>query len=272
MFAWLVFNHGNWNVIRDGFGFLPYIDAVVLFLISKDAFARLYEQNPKVPKWWRNFDGRTQKWLKINALLIGIAILAVNGIQEFSYAALYIASVLFGIVAGYYKRKSAAPINYTMILMLAVTMAIAMQPEFFRFGQLGKLGVIHLAALAVIVALAAVILVFRNFAPTGFIRDNYYRYIKWFMRLSCLLMLILFVMTEAVPALLGFGGAVAMTMWFAAKHGIEPVFQLSNNFWAMMLMMFGVITVMPLFTILGILCWKNNGTKAFWKNFYDVIK
>jgi hypothetical protein len=225
-----------------------------------------------MPVRWQKMNKRAKKWLKINAFMVGLMILATMGIQEFHYAALQISAVLFGVIAGYYKRKSSAPINYMMTAILIMTVAIAMQPEFFRFGQLAKLGLAHLAPLALAVSLAAMIFVFRNFTPTGFIRDNHYKYIKWFMRLSSFLMLMLFVMTEAVPALIGLWAGVVVTAWFAVKHSDGPVFNLSGNLWALLLMVFGVITVMPLFTILGILCWKNNNIKAFWRQFYDVIK
>jgi hypothetical protein len=265
---WLVFGHGNWETLRDGVGFLPYLLSAVLFLVARDATARLWEQNPRMPKWWRtSFDGATRRWLKIGALLVFVAILGLSTVQEFRFIALQISGCLFGIAAGYFGRKASPPLNYMVFVMIFLTVGITMQPEYFRFGQLGRLTFLHLAAVAGIVKIGALIFALRNFAPAGFIKDNHYQYIKWFMRLGTLLVFILFVMTEAVPALLAFGLGVLATAWFAVKHlpkGTD-VFVLSGNLWAAMLCLFGSITVMPTLTVIGILCWKSNGTRAFWQ-------
>jgi hypothetical protein len=268
----LVLDHGNWAVIRDGVGFLPYLQAALLFLLAKDATARLYRHNPRVPLFWSRFDKYTQRWLKIAALLVAVALIASSAAQEFNFIALQIASVLFGAAAGYFSRRPAAPVNYMTIVMLGAAVAVAMQPEYFRFAQLGRLTLAHLSALGGIVALGAVVFIFRNFGPSGIIRDNYYKYIKWFMWLLTLLMFILFAITESVPVLLGFGASVLMTSWFAAKHSKQAVFQLSGNLWAMMLMLFGAITAMPAITIVGILCWRNNNIKSFWRSLANVMK
>ncbi|MDR2268652.1 MAG: hypothetical protein LBD94_00530 [Rickettsiales bacterium] len=272
--VWLIFNHGNWQSIRDGTGFLPYLVSAVLFLLCRDVMARLCEMNPKMPVWWRKIDRRTRKWIKIGILLSTVAVVAASAIQEFNFISLQINAVMFGIAAGYFGRKSAAPVNYLMMVMTVLAVGIAMQPEYFRFGQLGRLSFAHLAALAFIVMLGAVIFVFRNFNPSGFIRDNHYRYVKWFMRLGTLLALILFVMTESVPVLLGFCASAAVTSWFAVKHSDRntDVFVLSGNLWAMMMFVFGMMTFMPVISIIGILCWKNNNGKLFWQNLLNVMK
>ncbi|MDR1027212.1 MAG: hypothetical protein LBL46_02235 [Rickettsiales bacterium] len=272
--VWLVFGHGNWEVLRDGAGFLPYIVAGALFLLCRDAAARLREWNPRAPKSWRRFDSKTRKWLKLAILLVAVAIIGASASPRYYYQALQIAATLFGTAAGFWSRRPYGPIPGTMFMMALLTTAVAMQPEYFRFGQLGRLSLAHLGALAAIIGLAALCFVLRNFNPSGFVRDNHYKYIKWFMRLCVLLAFILFVMTESVPVLLGLGAAVAMTAWFAVKHAAKGtiVAPLSENVWAAMLILFGVITGMPLVAIIGILCWKNNAARNWAKNLIAIMK
>jgi hypothetical protein len=273
--VWLVFGYGNWETLRDGVGFLPYLASAVLFLVARDATARLCEQNPKTPRWWRkSFDSAARRWLKISILLVFVAILGAGAVQELGFIALQIAGGLFGIVAGYFGRRSYPPLNYIALVVVLLTVGITMQPEYFRFAQMGRLTFPHLAALAGIVMIGALIFAMRNFTPTGFVTDGHYRYIKWFMRLCTLLVFILFVMTEAVPALLAFGAGVLATAWFAVKHlpRGSDVFVLSGNLWGAMLFLFGAVAVMPALAAVGILCWRNNNTKSFWAKLAAALK
>jgi hypothetical protein len=97
---------------------------------------------------------------------------------------------------------------------------------------------------------------------------------KWFMRLSSALAFVLFAMTESAPILIGFGAAVAATAFLAVKHAPRErnIKALSGDLWAVMLCLFGAITTMPLITVVGILCWRNNNTRSFWHNLYLILK
>ena len=272
--AWLVFNCGNWAALRDGVGFLPYIDAILLFVLCKDAAARLVEQNPKLPKWWRKIEAPFKKWLKLGTLLFFVAVLGGGALQEFHFIALHVTSALFGVAAGYFSRRSAPPVGVTVFAMTMASLAILVQPEFFRFGQMGRLTFAHLAFLAAVMGLGALIFAFGNFKPAGFIKDNHYRYVKWFMRLSALLAFILFVMTEAVPAFIALGIGVAATTWFAVKHlpRESSVSGLVDNLWAAMLVLFGLVSAIPVIAAVGILCWRNNNMKSFWRDLLDALQ
>jgi hypothetical protein len=274
LFVWLVFSHGNWSAIRDGVGFLPYLNAMVVFLLTRDIVCRLIERNPKMPSFWQRFNIKEKKWIKLGALLVGVAIIRSSASDDFNFQALQICSVLFGIAAGYARRHSSLSINYMNLIMLMLVVAITMQPEYFRFGQLGHLSIIHSLFLVGILACAASILVIRNVASSDFIKDNHYRYIKWFMRLATLLAFILFIITESVPVLLGLGVSIMMTMWFAVRHlpSGTSVFNMSNNLFAIIMGMFGVVTGIHVITIIGVLFWKNAGIRNFLKNFIAVIK
>jgi len=282
-FAWLVgavmichiiFNYGNWNVVRDGATLLPYLNAVCLFLLARDFMTRLYLSNPRMPKRWQKLDQRIKYGVKLGFLIAGIAVLAVSSAREWHFAALQISAALFGIASGYFGRRPFPPMSQMIFATSVLTVGITMQPEYFRFGQLGQLGVAHLAALALTVMLAALSFAFCNFANTGFVRDNHYKYIKWFMRFSSILGATLFIMTEAVPALLMTWASVFVLAWFAVKHAPKgtKLSSLAVNLWALMLMMFGIVGVMPVITVAGILAWDGGGVKKFWQGFCAVMK
>lgn len=274
LIVFLAVDNGNWQSIRDGVGFLPYLSAVVLFLLARDVMARLCEQNPKMPSWWRRFDRRTSKWLKVSLMLCAAAIAASSTVQAFNFIMLAIAGVFFGAAAGYFGRRSAPAANYLTIIMMILTIGIAMQPEYFRFGQMGRLTFLHLAMLAAVMMSGAMMFALRNFNPAGFVRDNHYRYMKWFMRLAVLLAFILFVMTESVPVLMGFGASVLAAAWLAVKHAPRGANAsvLSGNMWAMTMCLFGLVAAMPIITIIGILCLRNNNCRSFWQSLADILK
>ena len=270
--AWLLLNHGNWDVIRDEIAFLPYMIAIILFFCIRNAIARLYVINPKIPNFWREL-GYIKFWIKIVFIMLLVGAAAGSAVQDLPFVAMQISAVMFGIVSGYFTRREISVYGWTSFLFMMTSVAILMQPEFFRFAQLGRLSVLHLGAIAAALVLAPSIFVFRHAKPTGFIKDNHYQYAKWFLRFCLILIMILYALTESVPILIVLAGGVLATVWLAAKHvgrgtDLAPV---GNNLWAVMLMAFGVLTVMPVITIAGILCWRNNGVKNFWQCIKEAL-
>ena len=271
LIGWLTLNSGNWNAIRDGVGYLPYINSAITFLLVRDFVARLRDRNPKLPAFIISMSRRARRWIKFGIFVAMIAVgFSVNLQPEFM--ALQSSAVLFGAASGYLRRRTAKPVNFISFILFTLTVIISMQPEYFRFGQLGHLTIAHIFFLSLMAILYAMIFVFRNFKPTGFIKDNHYKYIKWFVRLSTLLAFILFVMTESVPMLLGFFVGVFVTVWFAVKHArIFNGMQLSQNLLALMMISFGIMTVMPIVTITGIFWWKEFGAKNMIKNLRGAL-
>jgi len=270
--AWLILNHGNWDVVRDGIGFLPYIISVVVFFSVRNAMSRLYIINPKIPAVWRQL-GCARVWAKFAFIGIAAGMAALSAAGGLPLASMQISAVMFGISAGYFTRREVSIYGWTSFLFMTVSVAILMQPEFFRFAQLGRMSPLHLSAVAAALILAPMIFILRHSVAAHFIKDNHYKYIKWFLRFCLLLMMILYVLTESVPILIGLAGAVLVVTFLAAKHATRGtnLTSIGDNLWAVMLIIFGVMTIMPTITIAGILCWQNNGAKYFWRNLKTVL-
>ena len=274
LILWLILNSGNWDAIRDGAGSLPYIIAFVLFLLCRNAMARLRAMNLKSPDFWVRLNNGAKIVIKILFIAALAAAAASSTIPEFPLMAMQLSAVFFGMVAGYFSPKPKSWANYTMSVFVIVAIAMLMQPEYFRFGKLGALTALHLIGIASILTLASIVFVFRNFKPIGFIKDNYYRYMKWFLRFCLLLILILYSLTESVPILIVFALAVMAAAWLAAKHAKAgtDLLEMSKNLFAILMMAFGILTIMPTITAAGILLYAKNKQRNFWRDLIQVLK
>ncbi|MDR2770344.1 MAG: hypothetical protein LBB08_02750 [Rickettsiales bacterium] len=264
----------NWAAIRDGSSVLPFIAACCVFLLCMDATARLRAINPKMPKWWQNIEPKARKWIKLGLLAIGMGAAAASAPREWESILLMIGAVLFGVSAGFFGRKSKPAGGFTTLIMGAIGVAIAMQPEYFRFGQLGRLTIAHIGALALSALICAMTLAFGAVKPSGFMTPGHYRHAKWFMRLCGLLCLLLFAITESVPVLLVFFMTGLIASLLAVRHAARGTRtrELAGNLWALELMTFGVVTEALAISVIGLMVWRNNSMKNFWKTLLAVLK
>ena len=78
--------------------------------------------------------------------------------------------------------------------------------------------------------------------------------------------IVLFVMTESVPVFLGtvavFGASFALSVW----HASQVPENLDNAAFAIMLMIFGTITVMPVITAMGLVWFMNLEHRPTWRD------
>jgi len=273
LFAWLLLAGGNWAAIRDGAGYLPFVIGVVLFLLARDIILRLRENNPALPECWRRQSARTRAIVKILLLAAFAAAIYFSAAPEWEFKIMQFCAVLFGISAGCFSSRPSNPVPFSTFILLAVAAGIMLQPEFFRFGQLGHLTIFHLGAMMLLFALGAMIFVFRFFRPSGFIKDNHYDYVAWFMRVGLVLAISLFFMTESVIGLAGFFGTALVLVWLAAKH--QPagtnISGLTQNLWGLFLLVFGFIAGMPVISAAGVLALKKPGT-GWRKKLWSVLK
>jgi hypothetical protein len=148
---------------------------------------------------------------------------------------------------------------------MTVVIAILMQPEFFRFGQLGNLTVFHLLAILLFGIVAVATVVVSNISPKNKIQNNIFTKFKWLWRVVCLLGCALFMLTEAVPVLLGTLVAFAIMFTISVWHAKNINNALGDKLFAVSLFLFGVICVMPVISAMGILYWLNTSDCKLWQ-------
>jgi hypothetical protein len=252
IFAWLILMPGNYMAVRDSFTVLPFVISGILFIGTANIVFGLKKVNMPIPRMIKR--PNLVKWGMV-ALVILIAGFA--GMPTWWGFVLGGASVLCGALVGRALKRGFNPISFTTMIMLIVITAMLMQPEFFRFGQLGGLTILHMGAILFIGMLGIIIFAIRNVNPRARIHNSAFIKLKWMARIVSALCLVLFILTESVPVFLGLGLmffiSTAMSVW----HAKSIPDNLSKILWGYMLCAFGVITVMPVITALGILYLQN---------------
>lgn len=258
--AWVVLFGGNYNVLRDSMSVLPMMIAAISFLCA--LFIGSYSKNITL-SGWKNLTHR-QKWGTVIGGGFIFAAIGLSDMHAWWGPLLQVGSVLAGVIIGRAAGHKMRPVAGTVLIMMAVITAILMQPEYFRFGQLGSLTFVHLLALVFMGVFAVVTIVIRNVNPRGKIHHSAYVKLKWLARFMAALSVVLFIMTESVPVFLGMLGVFAVSCAMSVWHSASVPERLDNLMFAAALMMFGVITTMPVITALGILYWGNNSISGAW--------
>lgn len=251
--AWIILFGGNYDVLRDNATVLPFMVAAISFVAS--LFIGSHTKNIKLSKWHEISKAR-----KIQVFSLFILILLFIGLSDLHAwwgPILQIGAVVGGMILGRVAKYEMRPIPGTLLVILAIITAILMQPEFFRFGQLGSLTAFHLLFLLLAGCAVMITVALRNVNARSKIRRSAYIKIKWLVRFISLLCIALFVLTESVPVFLGTLFVVfclcALSIWHSEK--VSEVF--SARMFALSLGLFGILTVMPVITALGILYWMN---------------
>lgn len=259
-FLWVVLFGGNYAVLRDDLSVLPMMNAALVFLGS--LFVSSYVS-------WRALPGK--KWMRLIGLITIIAVVGLSDAHVWWGPILQIGAFLLGFALGQGSRMEMRPISGVALILLMTVCAILMQPEFYRFGQLGNLTVVHLLAVLIVGIFAVLAVVVANVRARGKINQGIFIKLKWLMRVLCLLGAALFVLTEALPVFLGTLGAIAVMAILSVWHASETDAHLADKLFAGMLVWFGVITVMPAVTVLGILYWVNTPRVDFWREFRRLL-
>ena len=97
------------------------------------------------------------------------------------------------------------------------------------------------------------------------IQDSLFIKLKWLWRVACLLGCALFMLTEAVPVLLGTLIAFAVMFIMSVWHAKNINNALGDKLFAVSLFLFGVICVMPVVSAMGILYWMNTSDCKLWQ-------
>ena len=159
---------------------------------------------------------------------------------------------------------SAFVLGLTLVLLL-------MQPEYFRFGQLGNLTLIHIVALLLAGFFCVTALAARYTNVRAKIRKSAYIKLKWLFRILSLLALILFVLTESVPVFVGLLAVCALSEMLTIYHSDYFPEHIYKQSWAWLLISFGVITICPFVTMMGIIYLTCLSKKTDVKDFIRLL-
>lgn len=251
--AWAVLFGGNYGVLRDTLSVLPMMTATILFLTSLFVSSHLREYALQYSGRWR--------WFLLAAIIIAVGL---SDTHVWWGPLLQIGAFGLGVTLGRFARGQMRPFSGLVLIMMMTVIAVLMQPEFFRFGQLGNLTAVHLLAVLILGCACMTTIAVQNINPRNRIRHGIYVKLKWLMRVVCALGIALFILTEAVPVFIGTMIAVFLSVAMSVWHTDSVNLTLGDKTFAISMMTFGAITVMPVITAIGVLYWVNTGALDFW--------
>lgn len=252
---WLMIFGGNYAVIRDSISLLSPLVSFVLFVLML-----LITQQSCRLKYVEILANTKIKWLVFGTLLI---LAGFSAEHTWHGILLNVSAVLCGMIVGCRIKKEISLVPVVSVMLGFVTTLILMQPEYFRFGQLGNLTFIHLASVLFVCFCAVNVLVARYTKAKSRIYESAYIKLKWLFRIVSVLALLLFLSTESVPVFIGLMISVALLEMLTIYHGKNSVESLSKKSWGLLLFGFGVITICPVISALGIIYMmsETNGVK-----------
>lgn len=250
---WVILTGGGYNVLRDGLSALPWVSGVALFLAA--IFIGNYTKSLRLPWWYGNIDASARrKWaVNICCWLLGALFVFVCCALNWYWAAIRIIAIAMGFVIGRYILLAVRGSIYMLLVGVISCVAVLMQPEFFRFGQLGNLTLAHLVWVLATGIMFAVAFAFDIVHPRGRIHHSAYVKLKWLTRLASVLGIVLFLLTESVPMFLFSVVSVfaqcAISVWHAVKVSPNSV----NRSLSLFVMFFGVLIDVPTITVIGVI-------------------
>lgn len=251
--VWIVLMGGNYDVLRDGVSLLPYVTAAILFFSG--IFVGFETRNVVLPLWYGETTTPKRKKWRVNLLVLALLLIPVGLSDTLNWwgPILQIGSLFGGLCVGRYRCRRDLPVPILMVVMLMVVIAMMMQPEYFRFGQLGNLTPFHLLwVLATGVCFASVFaLMFVN--PRNRVHQSAFIKIKWLLRLLIVLCAVLFALTESVPFLVVTLGLTFILFALSVWHSTSVDDVLGQRMLGWSIMLFGVLIGVPTITVLGVL-------------------
>ncbi len=250
---WVVFMGGNYAVLRDGVSLLPWVTAAILFIAC--IFVGINTRAVSLPIWYgRKNVSKRRRWL-INLCLVAICLVPVgfSGALKWWGPILQIMAVICGFLLGRYSHRQIRAVPSVLGVMFVTTVAVLMQPELWRFGQLGNLTPVHLLWMLVTGIMIAAAMALDMVNPRGRIHQSAYVKLKWLMRFTVALCMVLFVLTEAVPIFIAmvFMAFVSFAMSVWHSNDINPELSMRTLAWAIIL--FGCLISVPTITAIGII-------------------
>ena len=258
---WMLLIGGNYAVIRDSISLLPVMISVVLFGSTAFITNRLKKLN-----YLKKMNNKKTRWFVFLVLLI---LAGFSAMPTWWGILLQLSAVVCGMIVGDRFHREVSGIFVSLIVFGITTVLLLMQPEYFRFGQLGDLTFIHLLALLLTGFFCITAFASKYTNAREKIYKSAYVKLKWLFRIMSALALILFVLTESVPVFVGLMGVCVLSEMLTIYHGKGISEHIFKQSWAMLLISFGIITICPLISMLGIIYLLYTAPKI---NFKDFIK
>lgn len=263
LMIWLILFGGNYAVIRDGISLLPWCLAFVLFVSTIYLTNRI-----KYFGYMKKIQNTKIKWL---IGLVCIISLALSALPTWWGILLQISAVLLGVFVGHKFNVKFSDVILPTFVFWIMTILILMQPEYFRFAQLGNLTLTHMLGLLICGFFFITTIVTKYTNARSKIYDSAYIKLKWLFRISAILALILFVVTESIPVFLGLLGVCGILQMLTIYHGKQDMKRISGGSWAMSLLFFGVIIICPVISMLGIIYLLFMPNKLDYKDFTKLL-
>lgn len=250
-FGWIVLFGGNYGVLRDSTSTLPFMVAAIIFVTSMFIGSHL---------------GRSALFARKNLpwLVLIIVALGLSDTHAWWGSVLQIGAATAGFLLGQSAKSEMRDVPGILLIIMATTTAMLMQPEFFRFGQLGNLTWLHMIAVMIVGMLVAATLAVRNIKPLGHIHHSAYTKLKWMVRFVVMLGFAVFMMTESVPVFLGTFGAMFVLFGLSVRHAKTVPNMLGDKLYALAIISFGLITTMPVILAIGIVYLANLPSGNLW--------
>ena len=260
---WLLLVGGNYAVIRDSISLLPMIIAGVLFV------SMIFITN-----CIKRYDYFNKMYTKRSRLLLFIVLLllaAFSAMPNWWGILLQLSAIICGMIVGDRLKKNIPDILVSCTIMGIVSVLLLMQPEYFRFGQLGRLTFLHIAALLLTGFFCITTLVTKYTNSRSGIYNAAYIKLKWLFRIMSLLALILFVLTESVPIFIGLMAVCAISEMLTVYHSKNIAERIYRHSWALFLISFGIITICPCISMLGVIFLAFGSSKVSIKDFTNLL-
>ena len=260
---WLLIFGGNYAVIRDSISLLPLMIGCVLFVSTVFITNRV-----KQHKYLEKLPDKKQRWF---VFLLTLILAGFSAMPTWWGVLLQLSAILCGMIVGDRLRKNLSDVFMSVVIFGFMTILLLMQPEFFRFGQLGNLTLIHIVALLLCGFFCITTLATKYVNARSKIYNNAYVKLKWLFRIVSLLAFVLFISTESVPVFIGLLGSVALLEMLTIYHSAKSFNNVSNVSWALMLIGFGIITICPVISSLGLIYMINKANNLKLADFKDLL-
>jgi len=266
LLLWLMLFGGNYAVIRDGISLLPVLISFILF-----GFMIIAMQKSVQLGYIKKLHNKKQRKIKWLLFIAGLFMTVFSSVLTWWGILLQTSAVLCGSIIGLRLKKDMSLIPWIVIMLTLVVIAVLMQPEYFRFGQLGNLTIVHLLAIVCAGFFAITSIVTKYTNPRERIHHSAYIKLKWLFRIMSLLAFVLFVMTESVPVFVGMTCALGLSEMLSVYHSKNISENVPKLALGMLMVSLGIIIICPVLSALGIIyaVFETNGIKC--KDFAGLL-